>query len=110
RSVLTNAGAESVNAARDQWWIGLRSAEQEHYTKSGREFGDDENYYRLGFEAALNARSRCKEFDQVSSEMANDIEDLERQHPGINVADPYTRGYQRGREYYQHLCDESEAA
>jgi len=110
RELLSAEGAEAVDSARHEWWIGLRSAEREHYSSSGRNFGDDEKFYRLGFEAALHARSRCKEFDQVASEMANRVEDLQRQHPGADVAEAYTRGYQRGREYYQHLCDQSKAA
>jgi hypothetical protein len=103
-------GAEEVDAARQQWWIGLRSAEREHYSSSGRDFGDDEEFYRLGFEDALHARTRCMEFDQVSAEMSSRLEDLQREHPGEKIEEPYTRGYQRGREYYQHLCDESKAA
>ncbi len=110
RELLKSEGAEAIDAARNEWWIGLRSAEQEHYLKSGRSFGDDEKFYRLGFEAALHARTRCQEFDQVAAEMASDLEDLERQHPGVDVADPFTRGYQRGREYYQHLCEKGKAA
>jgi hypothetical protein len=110
RKSLQAAGAEAVDAARDQWWIGLRSAEQEHYSESGRHFNDDERFYRLGFEAAQHARTRCMEFDQVSSEMANRIEELKSQYPGRNVEEPFAHGYQRGREYYQRLCDESKAA
>ncbi|MGA8149619.1 MAG: hypothetical protein WB952_01485 [Terriglobales bacterium] len=108
--LLTAEGAESIDAARHQWWIGLRSAEQEHYSASGRNFGGDEKFYRLGFEAALHARMRCKEFDQVSAEMESNLEDLQRQYPGVELAEAYTSGYRRGREYYQHLCDESKAA
>jgi hypothetical protein len=110
RDLLQVDGAEAVDAARQQWWIGLRSAEQEHYSKSGRTFRDDEKFYRLGFEAALHARTRCREFDQVSAEMESNLEDLQRQYPGVDVAEPFTRGYQRGRDYYQRLCDESKAA
>jgi hypothetical protein len=110
RKAIRAAGAEAIDDARDQWWIGLRSAEQEHYADSGRHFNDDEKFYRMGFEAAQHARTRCMEFDQVSAEMANKVEELERQHPDAEVEAPFTRGYQRGREYYQHLCDESKAA
>jgi hypothetical protein len=110
RKLLKLAGAEAVDAAREQWWIGLKSAEQEHYSATGRRFADDEKFYRLGFEAALHARNRCKEFDQISAEMDSSLEDLQRQYPGVDVDEPYTRGYQRGREYYQHLCEESKAA
>jgi len=110
RELLKSEGAEETDAARKEWWIGLRSAEREHYLNSGRNFDDDEKFYRLGFEAALHARTRCEEFDQVSAEMASDLEELERQYPGVEVADPFTRGFQRGREYYQHLCKEEKAA
>jgi hypothetical protein len=110
RDLLRTEGAESIDAARDQWWIGLRSAEESHYSASGRTFTDDEKFYRLGFEAALHARNRCKEFDQVSSEMTATLEDVQREYPNAKVEEPFTRGYQRGREYYQQLCDESKAA
>lgn len=106
RDLLDRAGAESVDAAREQWWIGLRSAEEIHYPRSGNA-ANDERFYRLGFEAALHARTRCMEFDQVSAEMDADLEDVQRQNPGVDVEEAFTRGYQRGREHYQHLCDET---
>jgi hypothetical protein len=110
RELLTTEGAESVDAARQQWWIGLRSAEQEHYSTSGRKFSEDENFYRLGFEAALHARTRCMEFDQASAEMESRLEDVQKEYGGVDVAEAFTRGYRRGREYYQRICDESRAA
>jgi hypothetical protein len=110
REMLKMQGAESVDAAREQWWIGLRSAEESHYSKSGKSFTTDEEFYRLGFQAALHARTRCMEFDQVSGAMNAALEDVQRQHPGAEVEAAFTRGYQRGREYYQHLCDDKKAA
>jgi hypothetical protein len=110
RELLKAEGAEEVDAAREQWWIGLRDAEHEHYSTLGKNFKEDEKFYRLGFESALHARTRCKEYDQVMGEMNAEIEDLERQHPGVDVAEPFTRGYERGRDYYQQLCSESKAA
>jgi hypothetical protein len=82
----------------------------EHYLESGRQFGDGEKFYQLGFEAALHARNRCKEFDQIASEMASDLEVLQQQYPESAVEEPFARGFQRGREYYQRLCDESNAS
>src|ERR1700758_1819215 len=82
----------------------------EHYLKSGQQFGDSEKFYLLGFEAALHARNRCKEFDQIASEMASDLEELQQQYPGTAVEEPFERGFQRGREYYQRLCDEANAS
>jgi hypothetical protein len=110
RRLLKTDGAEEIDAAREQWWIGLRGAEQEHYSSDGKKFGDDEKFYRMGFESAQHARTRCKEYDQVMGEMTAQIEDLEREYPGQNVAEPFRRGYERGRDYYQRLCDESRAA
>jgi hypothetical protein len=110
RELMKKEGAESVDAAREQWWIGLRSAEESHYSKSGKNFANDERFYRLGFQAALHARTRCMEFDQVSGAMNAALEDVQRQHPGVDVEEAFTRGYQRGRDYYQQLCDEHKQA
>ena len=110
RELLRANGAESVDRARHEWWVGLRSAELEHYSSSGKNFSDDEKFYRMGFEDALHARNRCREYDQVTAEMESKLEDLQSQYPGANVAEPYTRGYERGRAYYQRLCDDSKAA
>jgi hypothetical protein len=106
RDVLNREGAESVDAAREQWWIGLRSAEESRYPTSGRSFSEDEQFFRLGFQAAMNARTRCMEFDQVSAEMNALLEDVKRRYPDAHVEEPFIRGYQRGREHYQQLCDE----
>jgi hypothetical protein len=110
REIMKREGAESVDAAREQWWIGLRSAEESHYSQSGRKFADDEKFYRLGFESALHARTRCMEFDQVSAEMNAALEDVQRENPGVDVEEAFTRGYQRGRDYYQQLCDQDKKA
>jgi len=110
REIMKREGAESVDAAREQWWVGLRSAEENHYSKSGRKFAEDEKFYRLGFEAALHAKTRCMEFDQVSGEMNAALEDVQRENPGVDVEDAFTRGYQRGRDYYQRLCDQDKKA
>lgn len=110
RDMLKADGAESVDAAREQWWTGLRSAEENHYASTGGKFSNDEKFYRLGFEAALHARNRCREFDQISAEMDASLEEVERQNPGKNVEEPFTRGYQRGREHYQRQCDETRKA
>ena len=110
RDVLELEGAESVDAAREQWWTGLRGAEESRYLKSGRRFSEDEQFFRLGFQAAMHARTRCLEFDQVSAEMDAALEDAQRRFPGKDVEEPFTRGYQRGREHYQQLCDEDKKA
>ncbi len=110
RELMKKEGADSVDAAREQWWIGLRDAEQSHYSASGRNFAEDEKFYRLGFQKALHAKTRCMEFDQVSGEMNAALEDIQRENPGVDLEEAFTRGYQRGRDYYQQLCDENKKA
>ena len=93
REVLKREGAESIDAARDQWWIGLRSAEENRYTASTRSFSDDEQFFRLGFQAAMHAKTRCMEFDQVSAAMDAALEDVQKRYPSAQVEEPFTRGY-----------------
>jgi hypothetical protein len=110
RDLLRANGAETIDDARHQWWVGLRDVEESHYSKSGRNFANDEKFYRMGFEAALHAKTRCLEFDQVSGEMNAALEDLQSQYPGVDLDEAFTTGYQRGREYYQRVCDEGQKA
>lgn len=49
RRVLEAADVASVDAAREEWWIGLRDGEAGAY---GMRFASDEAAYRRGFEAA----------------------------------------------------------
>lgn len=110
RDLMKQEGAESVDAARDQWWTGLRNTEESQYTKPGRSFATDEQFFRLGFQAAMHARTRCMEFDQVSAEMDAALEDVKRRYPDADIEEPFVHGYQRGREHYQQLCDDDEKA
>jgi hypothetical protein len=91
RGVLEREGAESVDAARERWWLGLRDAEEEHYTPHG-DFAHDETRYRLGFEAGLR--------DASGSPLdAEGLARLRERH-GAAAAEPAFRvGYARGAAY-----------
>jgi hypothetical protein len=102
---MRDEGAESIDAARKQWWIGLRTAEQEHYSIPGRTFAEDEDVYRMGFEAALHARHRCREYDQVHAELQNKLEEFQQRHPDASI-EAFRRGFERGLKHYQQLCQE----
>jgi hypothetical protein len=78
-AALTAAGAESIDAAREQHWIGLRSAEKEHYQNLGGNFETDERDYRRGFQAALR-------HGQQST-------------PEVGGSRAYRCGYERGLAY-----------
>jgi hypothetical protein len=54
RGALELAGAETIDRAREMWWLGLRDVEKEKYTAGGGNFEHDEHDFRSGFEAALH--------------------------------------------------------
>jgi hypothetical protein len=90
--IMTLAGAETLDAARERWWLGLRPAEEEHYRSKGRNFSQDEERYRRGFEAALHAELRGKPYEDSRHEL--------RERYG-NECDKtsFRDGYQRGLDY-----------
>jgi hypothetical protein len=98
RAALAHAGAESVDAARNEWWIGLRDAEREHYLKQGGNFDTDEARYRLGFEAAMHPDCRGKS--------CNDVEpQLQRKYGEDAQGKPFREGYARGQYYLTYVAD-----
>jgi hypothetical protein len=97
RSIFQHHGAESIDAAREQWWVGLRDAEKEHYAQDGRDFTKDEREYRLGFEAALHLPTRGSSYEQVESYLSH-------LHPDVYKNDAFRRGYARGQEYCRRLA------
>ena len=99
RAELTRAGAESVDAAREEWWIGLRDAEREHYTNQGGDFNLDEAKYRLGFEAALHPDRRGKLRDAITGK-------LHEKYGADAGTQAFRQGYDRG-QHYQALIVET---
>lgn len=103
---LSNNGAESIDHARNQWWSALRTLERENYATLNQNFDEGEKFYRLGFEAALHARTRCKHMTRRLVRWPPNWKMFSRQYPSANVEEPFTRGYERGRNYYQGLCNQ----
>jgi hypothetical protein len=96
REALMAAGAESVDAARERWWIGLRDAEAESYNADGRDFIRDEPAYRRGFEAALQSATAGKAYEEA-------VDYLRAHYPDVYQATAFRRGYERGRAYHESL-------
>lgn len=92
RGAFDDAGAESVDRAREMWWIGLRDVEREHYEVAGRKFEEDEPYFRYGFEAALRPTCSDKSYDQCR-------DDLRNRYPQMYDREPFKHGYERGQAY-----------
>lgn len=96
QNILAQSGAESIDAARDNWWVGLRDAEEEHYAGQGGDFKTHETHYRKGFEAALHPQSRGKSYEEASEQLRARYSDLYGQ-------EVFRRGYERGQAYHQGL-------
>ena len=96
--VLEDAGAETLEDARETWWSELRSAEEAAYKKDGRVFALDETLYRRGFEAALHPRLRGKT-------LAESAVSLDRYFSDDQKTEAFQRGYERGQAYYRHLLE-----
>ena len=103
RRELSRAAAESLDSAREEWWIGLRDAEGEHYTKSGGDFKVDEAKYRLGFEAALHPDLRGKNYDQALPGLHEEYGD------DCNMT-AFRKGFERGRGYQNDVVESYKAA
>jgi hypothetical protein len=91
RRRLTEAGAESLDTARERWWVGLRDIEAQAYTAAGGDFSRDEAEYRLGFEAALGLGPDADYRDVVG--------DLKARYPKAYASEAFRRGYERGRSH-----------
>jgi len=103
RAELKRDGAETVDAAREEWWIGLRGAEQEHYTSQGGDFNADEAKYRLGFEAALHPECRGKSCVDVAP-------NLTRKYGVDSTTPAFRQGYDRGQRYLIYVVQTYTAA
>lgn len=99
QNVLAQAGAESVDAAREKWWVGLRDAEEEEYTSPNGAFRKDEPTYRRGFEAALHRDMRGQSYEEVTST-------LRQRYPDLYKEPAFRRGFERGQLYYQRLLQQ----
>jgi len=100
RTILDLHGAESVDAARERWWLGLRDAEVEHYEPEGR-FEDDERLYRHGFTAAIGRSANGRELRAEELDVWPHLDDREQAI--------VRRGFQRGIKYRRDRGAESTA-
>ena len=93
-----HGGAESLDTAREQWWLGLRDVEEQAYGALEDSFETIEKTYRQGFEAALDPRLRGNSYEQAR-------ETLRKLYPTSYLEEPFRRGYDRGQAHYQVLLE-----
>jgi hypothetical protein len=98
REALEHAGAESLDAARQQWWVGMRDAEAEAYMAQGGDFTQDEAVYQQGFEAALQVETAGKPYEDVQGY-------LRTRYADVYDTMAFRHGYARGRAYTEKLWE-----
>ncbi len=103
RDVFERDGAESIDRAREMWWIGLRDAEKEHYESKGRDFQSDEPAFRDGFQAGLRSRQESNSPDALEAELGNRNRTPEER-------EAFRHGYERGRAYLQSAKNRAKSA
>jgi hypothetical protein len=94
RGALELAGAETVDRAREMWWLGLRDVEKENYTANAANFERDEPAFRGGFEAALQLRNRTRSYEECYQELGD-------RDARVNESEAFRRGYERGLQYLE---------
>jgi len=95
--LMAESGAETLDAAKEAWWIGLRDAEREHYHAFGHNFEQDAVEYRAGFEAGLRRDLRGKSFDEAKVY-------LKGEYPKQCEAPAFRHGFERGQEYQKNVA------
>jgi hypothetical protein len=96
RNVLDAAGAESINAARDKWWVGTYDAAEEIHGEQNQPLLRDRIEYRRGFEAALRPETYGQSYEEAQAY-------LQTAHPDIYRDEAFQRGYIQGQAYSKSL-------
>ncbi|MGH7854283.1 MAG: hypothetical protein ACREP3_12630 [Candidatus Binatia bacterium] len=102
RFIMERNKAESVDAAREKWWIGIRDDEAREYGRAQGDFAAQERSYRAGFEAALGPELRNRSFGEAESR-------LREKFPEIAGKEIFRRGYERGRQYLRSCQQKGES-
>jgi hypothetical protein len=96
RRIFEETGAESIDAARQQWWVGLSDAEAQQYQDSEGRTESHSTAYQKGFEAAMQTETSAQSYDAAQDSL--------RLHYGDIYRDPdFRRGYEQGRNYGEHI-------
>jgi hypothetical protein len=90
--ILKAAGAESIDAARERWWVGLVEPEAEVYTSQEGSTVQHGPAYQHGLAAALQSETFGKAYDEVQDYLQSHYGDMYKD-------EAFRRGYERGRVY-----------
>lgn len=104
RAVLLSSGAESLEAAREAWWVGIRDSEKAHYDAKHGDFESAEQLYRAGLLGALQPDCRGKTFERAREILRRRFGDAV-EHAAFREG--YARGAARAKEREEALVETS---
>ena len=90
---LEKAGAETIDRAREKWWLGLRDVEED----AGGDFESRESWHRRGFEASLDPLNRGKSYQAGQLAHRTRYPDLYDE----TAEEAFRHGYERGQAYLE---------
>jgi hypothetical protein len=90
--VLEEAGAESLDAARERWWIGLVEPEDEVYVGQEGNTAQHRDAYQRGLAAAFQSETFGKPYTDVQAY-------LQTHYGDVYTDAAFRRGYERGHVY-----------
>ena len=95
--ILGRSGAMDLDELRENWWNELRDGERAHYHRDGRDFDQDEESYRSGYEAALHPLRRGRAYTEVEQE-------LRTEYVG-ELDSAFRAGYERGLAHQSRISE-----
>jgi hypothetical protein len=98
--IIERTGAMDLDELRENWWNELKDGERSHYLHDGRDFEQDENSYRRGFQAALHPQRRGRAYTEVEQDLKTAYDDIE-----LDTA--FRSGYERGLAHHQNRLSEA---
>jgi hypothetical protein len=102
RAVLLSSGAESLEAAREAWWVGIRDTEKVHYDSVRGGFETDEQVYRAGLLGALRPDSRGRSLEEAAPGLRHHYGELV-DHAAFRHG--YARGVERAKQREEALAE-----
>lgn len=95
--ILGRSNALDLDQLRENWWNELRDGERVHYHRDGRDFDQDEESYRRGYEAALHPRRRGKAYTETEQEL--------RTYYVGELDTAFREGYERGLAHQSRVAE-----
>lgn len=96
--IFGKSKAYDIDDLRERWWEELRDGERAYYHRDGRDFDNDEESYRRGFQAALHPQRRGKAYSEVKEELTGAYE-------GAELDTAFREGYERGLAHHNKYSE-----